>query len=320
MDFVYFVEFVPTAARGYRAPIVVLFGIMAFFYMAAVWATILPSGWRNFVAAAAIPYAMLAIGRLFWRWESPRFLMTKGRREAAQYILSCMASKNGTQMPLGQLQLPPAANTNVPSFQVSSKQIESATQPLSYPVIPIVTVSALFFLQSFSYYALTFWFNSFSAMKEVSLTHALLLIGFAELPGLAATTVSLEYIGRRTTLMVNFIGSALCTGALYLFGDIRSAFLALFGLSYFFIVGNWTSIYVTTPEMLPTSCRATAFSIAGACGKIAGMVSPLSIGWILDRGVHPSSVMALIAGCFLAACLMSGLLLVETHGINLLDV
>jgi MFS family permease len=313
MDFIYFIEFVPTRLRGYRTPVVVFFGITAFFYTALIGELTLPN-WRLFVLVGAVPYALLAIGRFFWRWESPRFLLTKGRTEEAQYILSCMASANGTSLPPGQL------SPLLLSVNCDNKNAQIAVERTS-TLIPTVTVSALFFCQTFSYYGLTIWFRAFTTLRGIeyfSLTTAYLIIGLSELPGLAFTTWALEKIGRRTTLMINFLGSAVCT-ALLITVHSKTSFFIVFGLTYFFIVGTWTSIYVATPEMLPTSCRATAFSIAGACGKLAGVLSPFVIGSMIDGRISPDYIVATIAGGFLLACLTGALLLVETRRRNLND-
>lgn len=255
---------------------------------------------------------MLFVGRLFWRWESPRFLLTRQRPKEAQQVLISMAIANGTSLPIGDL---------APLHPDSTGDGALRSVWSARTLLPTLTVSALFFCQTFAYYGLTIWLRSFAAMRGIpnlDLIHAFLVIGLSELPGLALTTLLLERVGRRTTLMLNFVGAAACS-ALLLAVRSRAGFLAVFSASYFFIVGCWAAIYISTPEMLPTTCRSTSFAIAGAFGKAAGMISPLVIGRMLDAQMDPRLIVATVSGGFSLAAITGALLMVETRGKDLAD-
>jgi putative MFS transporter len=268
--------------------------------------------WRQFVFFCGLPYAFLFLGRLAWRWESPRFLLTRQKTSEALKVLGVMAKINGTSLPEGELA--PIVITKPTSNGVAS--IISSGM-----VIKTMTVSVLFFFQTFSYYGLTTWLRNFATIrgiKNLDPIHAFLVIGLSELPGLALTTLLIEKAGRRVVLIMNFCGSALCS-ALLLFVETRGAFLAVSSASYFFIVGCWAAIYISTPELFPTTCRATAFAIAGAVGKLAGILSPHIFGYIWDNKLEPWIAVSTVSGGFLIAALTGIFLMVETSGRCLTD-
>lgn len=281
------------------------------FYTALVGWLTLPN-WRGYVFACGFPYAVLFVGRLFWRWESPRFLLAQQRPREAQQVLISMAIANGTSLPIGDL-----------APLLAGPAGSGAMRPTwtTRTLLSTLTVSAIFFFQTFAYYGLTIWMRNFAAMRNIpnlDLIHTFLIIGLSELPGLALTTLLLERIGRRTTLMINFVGAASCS-ALLLTARSQAGFLAVFSASYFFIVGCWAAIYISTPEMLPTTCRSTSFAIAGAFGKVGGMISPLVLGYMLEAQVNPTLIVATVSGGFFLAAITGALLMVETRGKNLAD-
>lgn len=310
IDFVYFVEFVPAAKRGFRTTFIILLGIMAFFYVALVGWLTLPR-WRYFVFFCGAPYGLLFIGRSLWCWESPRFLLAQGRTSESFAILQLIARINRTRLPPGTL-LPPMA---------TGSAADKSSQAARAMLIPTATVSILFFCQTFSYYGLTVWLRNFATARGITNLDpvlAFLLIGLAELPGLALTTFLIERAGRRAVMLINFAGAALCSALLLTVRD-RRAFLAVYSASYFFIVGCWTAIYVCTPELFPTTWRARAFATAGAFGKAAGIISPILFGRLWSSQAPFLLIVGFVSGGFLLAALTAAALLMETRGLQLAD-
>lgn len=282
------------------------------FYTSFVGWLTLPD-WRVFVFCCGIPYALLFLGRLGWNWESPRFLLTQGKTNEATLVLEQIAKKNGRTLPEGSLQ--PLLNPT------STARTGLASISRAGMVGPAITVSLLFFFQTFSYYGTTIWLRNFAAAKGIPNLDpviAFLLIGLSELPGLALTTILIERAGRRAVVLMNFSGAALCS-FLLLAVEGRTGFLTVYCACYFFIVGCWASIYVTAPELFPTTCRASAFALAGACGKVAGIISPHVFGYIFDAKLPFWQIVVVVSSGFLLAALTSALLLVETSGQRLRD-
>lgn len=238
--------------------------------------------------------------------------MARGRTAEATEVLRQIAKQNGTVLPEGELE--PLQNISTAAPGLAS--IASAGM-----ILPTITVSILFFFQTFSYYGLTIWLRSFAVQRGIPNFNpmtAFLVIGLSELPGLALTTLLIERAGRRPVLLINFVGSALCS-AMLLLVTTQTGFLAVTCASYFFIVGCWAAIYVSTPEVFPTTCRASAFAVAGAFGKLAGMTSPHLFGHLFDIKAPFGVIVACVSGGFLIAALTSALLMVETTGRRLRD-
>lgn len=226
-----------------------------------------------------------------------------------------MAEKNGRSLPEGSLE--PFVNSNTKGANVSGFQSIIQSKKLGTALV----VGLIFFCQTFSYYGLTIWLRFFATkrgIQNLDPIHAFLVIGISEIPGLALTTFFIERVGRKAAMIVNFIGSAACC-SLLLFVRDRTGFLAVSSASYFFIVGCWASLYITTPELFPTTCRASAFSIAGAFGKSAGILSPTIFGWLLDHQYDANVLVGLVVSCFTIAALLSAFFIKETAGHRLTD-
>lgn len=241
----------------------------------------------------------------------------RGKTQKAKQVLQAMARMNGTSLPSGELQ-PLTEPVECPM----KKNIEKteATNQRSL-LITTVIISCLFFCQTFSYYGLTLWLRYFPKMHGIpSLTpiHAFLVIGLSELPGLALTTLLLDRAGRRPLLVLTFTGSAFCCAFLPI-ATTAARLLAVYSSSYFFIVGSWAALYLVTPELIPTRWRTRVFGIAGAAGKLAGIVSPHLFGALWTWKIELKYIVALLTSGFTAAALISAFLLVETRNSRLLD-
>lgn len=283
--------------------------------MALIGKVLFPFGWRWCVAGAGVPYALLLIGRIFWKWESPRFLLTKGRISQAEAVLKTMATANGTYLPPGRLISLDSAPVQKRSFLSAYKEIWTSGQTLS-----VFTMGILFFGQTFGYYGLTNWLNRIIGMKrlDVGLIFLFVIIGVSETIGLIVYKYLIETRGRRLVMITGFVGSAASCCCMQLV-ETRTPFLLLFALAYFFIIGGWTGLYVTTPELFPTSVRAVSFTIAHCCGKLAGFLSPMIFEYMWDNEWSPMWIMLTIAGSFAVASVTAGLLLIETAGRRLKD-
>jgi MFS transporter, putative metabolite:H+ symporter len=52
----------------------------------------------------------------------------------------------------------------------------------------------------------------------------------------------------------------------------------------FFNLGAWGALYALTPEVYPTSLRATGAGAAAGFGRIASILAPLSVPLLVDLG------------------------------------
>ena len=264
IDFVYFLEFVPTAFRGSRAALIILVGIFGLFLVGFLGHFVMPQyGWRVFLFACAVPSIILAFGRWLWPWESPRFLYNKGRITEAEIVINEMhrwnkASKHGHI-------------TLIPAHKVENHAAPSLKE-YRHLLPLIVTFGLVFTLHTFSYYGMTTWFGKFGAaykLSSVAQSTGLMIIAVAEVPGLFLSCKLIDRLGRRSVLAGNLMGAALAVSLMtFIPKDSPNIFLLTSCLAYFFIVGVWSGLYVYGPEVFPTAIRSTAFAICGTMGKL----------------------------------------------------
>jgi putative MFS transporter len=145
-----------------------------------------------------------------------------------------------------------------------------------------------------------------------------LVITLAQLPGYAAAAVLVEVWGRRPTLSTFLVGSA---GAALMFGNAGTETeLLVWGMALsFFNLGAWGALYALSPEVYPTELRGTGTGWAAGFGRIASILAPLSVPWLLDLGDGNGLLFAVFAGFFgLAAIATWGV--PERRGERLTDV
>ena len=107
-----------------------------------------------------------------------------------------------------------------------------------------------------------------------------LVITLAQLPGYAVAAWLIEVWGRRLTLSVFLVGSAASAIA---FGTVHTeAAIIASGMALsFFNLGAWGALYAVTPEIYPTSLRATGAGWAAGVGRIASIIAPLLVPVLL---------------------------------------
>ncbi len=177
----------------------------------------------------AVPSAFLFIGRLFWRYESPKFLAAKGRFYEAYSVLRSMAQVNG----LGHLKIDM-------ENREESIAVVSTWSGLKRFWRPTLMACAAFFCQTAAYYGLTLWIYKFLVRWSMSPSFMLLLVGLAELPGLAVTSAALKYGRYRKGLLVGAFSGAAILSIILVFVKRQAEFIISFCLLYSLIVSIWT--------------------------------------------------------------------------------
>jgi MFS transporter, putative metabolite:H+ symporter len=110
-----------------------------------------------------------------------------------------------------------------------------------------------------------------------------LWITLAQLPGYGASAWLIERWGRRPTLAAFLAGSALAAVA-FARADSPGAILGAGMLLSFFNLGAWGALYAATPEVYPTTLRATGAGWAAGFGRIASILAPLAVPVLAARG------------------------------------
>ena len=112
------------------------------------------------------------------------------------------------------------------------------------------------------------------------------------------------------------IGSAV---AAVLFGTAGSeAMIIGTGMALsFFNLGAWGALYAVTPEMYPTSMRATGSGWAAGVGRLASIAAPLTVPPLLAFGGAP--VLFVVFAAFFAVAALAAWGLADRRGAALDD-
>ena len=293
----YVSEFAPARIRGRLIVILEAFWAVGWTAAAIIGYFVVPAsedGWRWAFAIGAVP----AIYALVVRWglpESPRWLASRGRTAEAERVVAAFEAQvvsGGARSESGS-----AADAAVPAPT-------GVPAPAAAPTLArrpggrvaalwssefrkrTISVWLVWFCVNFAYYGAFIWIPSilvdagFSLVRSFGFT---LIITLAQLPGYAVAAWLIERWGRRLTLSVFLIGSA---ASAIVFGTVHTeAAIVASGMALsFFNLGAWGALYAVTPEIYPTSLRATGAGWAAGVGRIASIIAPLLVPVLLIAG------------------------------------
>ncbi|SFS04581.1 MFS transporter, putative metabolite:H+ symporter [Microbacterium sp. cf046] len=282
----YVSEFAPARMRGRLIVILEAFWAIGWTAAALIGFLVIPSsenGWRWAFALGAIPAAYA----LIVRWglpESARWLARRGRFAEADAVVRSFEDAAG---------IAERAESDVraderPAAALSARERLATLWSAEFRV-RTACLWLVWFCVNFSYYGAFIWIPSILVSQGYDLVRSFgftLIITLAQLPGYAVAAWLIEVWGRRLTLSVFLAGSAV---AAILFGTASEEWVVIatgMALS-FFNLGAWGALYAVTPEMYPTSLRATGSGWAAGVGRIASIVAPLTVPLLLAAGGAP---------------------------------
>lgn len=314
----YVSEFAPARMRGRLIVFLEAFWAVGWTAAALIGYFVIPAseaGWRWAFALGAIPAAYA----LFVRWglpESARWLERRGRHAEADVVVRSFEEAAGAA-PLVR----PAAAAAEDSPPAVATSVGSRLAALWAPEFRMRTACLwlVWFCVNFSYYGAFIWIPSILVGQGYDLVRSFgftLIITLAQLPGYAAAAWLIEVWGRRVTLSVFLVGSAIAAGFFGTAGTEGAVIAAGMALS-FFNLGAWGALYAVTPEMYPTSLRATGSGWAAGAGRIASIIAPLSVPVLLAAGGAPVLFIVFAAFFVIAAAAAWGL--VDRRGAALDD-
>lgn len=240
-------------------------------------------GWRWAFAIGAVP----AIYALIVRWglpESPRWLERKGRTSEAEAVVREFEKSAGVEAPTTP------QTSHAPAAVAST--LRQRLGALFAPEFRTRTISlwVVWFCVNFAYYGAFIWIPSilhaagYDLVKSFGFT---LIITLAQLPGYAVAAWLIEVWGRRLTLSVFLVGSAI-SAVLFGTATAESMIIATGMALSFFNLGAWGALYAVSPEMYPTSMRATGSGWAAGVGRIASIIAPLMVPIVLAQAGVPA--------------------------------
>lgn len=310
----YVSELAPARMRGRLIVVLEAFWAVGWTAAALIGYFVIPNihdGWRWAFAIGAVP----AVYALIVRWslpESPRWLERRGRSAEADAVVAQFEASAAIGRSAPRKVSPPIAAVT---------PTRGAVAGLWSPEFRLRTASLwiVWFCVNFSYYGAFIWIptilfdQGYDLVKSFGFT---LLITLAQLPGYAVAAWLIEVWGRRLTLSVFLVGSAV---AALLFGtaSTEGAIIAAGMALSFFNLGAWGALYAVTPEMYPTSLRGTGSGWAAGVGRVASIIAPLSVPVLLVAGGKP--VLFVVFAIFFAVASATAWGLVDKRGVALDD-
>ncbi|HEU4561761.1 MAG TPA: MFS transporter [Longimicrobium sp.] len=300
-------EFAPARIRGRVVVLLEAFWAAGWIVAALIGTFVIPrsdAGWRWAFALGALPALYSGVVRRALP-ESVRFLESRGRADEAEEVVRRFEAQAGVAPPTGEI---PAAVAPA-AVRVGLSQLWSGV--LARRTLALWLV---WFGINFAYYGAFIWLpallvgRGFSLVKSFQFT---LYITLAQLPGYAVSAWLIERWGRRPTLAAFLAGSA---GSALLFSQVGSdaGILVAGCLLSFFNLGAWGAVYAATPEVYPTTVRATGAGWAAGFGRIASILAPLSVPPLLAFG-GSAAVFGTFAA-FFALAIVGALMLPELRG------
>ena len=308
-------EFAPARIRGRVVVLLEAFWALGWIAAALIGTFVIPlsdRGWRWAFLLGALPAAYSAVVRRTLP-ESVRFLERKGRVDEAEAVVRRFEEAAGVQ--------PPTASTDRVSPPVTADEAAPGLGGLWRARWRRRTAALwlVWFGINFAYYGAFIWLptllvsRGFTLVKSFEFT---LWMTLAQLPGYAVSAWLIERWGRRPTLAAFLAGSA-AAALFFAAADGRGAILAAGMLLSFFNLGAWGALYAATPEVYPTTLRATGAGWAAGFGRIASILAPLAVPPLAARG-GTAAVFATFAA-FFGVAIVGALLLPELRGRQLAD-
>ncbi|XP_053604363.1 organic cation transporter protein-like [Plodia interpunctella] len=263
--------------------------------------------WRNLQLVTSVPWLMVIV--YYWLIpESPRWMITVGKRKEAITLLEFIAKKNNR----------PTENIEHIVDEMEKETMRENQKPASYadlyktPNIRFYTIVTAFIWMFCSH--TFFGVNQYIGRLQGNIYLNVILSAVSLTPGLILVVFATLYLKRKVSVVTSFSVAAVSLLVfIFIPSNMESLTLtfAIIGL-----IGAYTSfvqVYLFTSEVFPTVIRNTALGFASMFGRFGGFIAP----FVVNLGIEWVSILIFSGVAFAAASLCY--LLPETKDIILLN-
>ncbi|KAI9719305.1 MAG: hypothetical protein M1812_003635 [Candelaria pacifica] len=294
-------------------------------------------GWRYFVITLGALTFCMFICRffLFHLFESPKFLLSRGRQAEAVATVHGIAYKNKRQTWLtvdilnaigGDPEV--VEDHKLSTTEIVKRQLGKFSTERIGPLFGTKKLGINTALIWFCWATIGMGYPLFNAFLPQYLKNSgkgvpetptnivyrnYAITSIVGVPGsmIAYYTVDIKYIGRKGTMAISTCLSGIFLYLFTLSSDPKFQ-VAFSSLEAFFQNVMYGVLYAYTPECFPAPNRGTGTGIASFLNRIAGLCAPLVA--IYGGSASPSSPVYAAGGLFLAAFVAMCLLPIETRG------
>lgn len=282
--------------------------------------------WRWMMLSCAVPSCILAIMRRNIR-ESPRWLARKGRMKQAEDALGWLLGPEAVRSFHRKLAHAHITEEKEPKqghfFELFQPKFRTRTILTTVPWFLMdiglygiglftPTILVALFHRNISYSG-GFIASDFRADASVAIADVFLMIGFL------LNIYSEERRGRIQLQILGFIGMAIGTGVVAIFGLKGSDLGLILGFSIFNLMVNFgpnATTYLLPVEVFPTQLRGTGHGFAAACGKVGATLGV----FFLPTAAHAfglTSILIIIGFLCMIGAIITLVCRVETQGMPL---
>lgn len=347
VDGALFLEFLPDASSSLLTllsvwwPVGQLCSSLFAWYFIASWPA--DQGWRYFVMTIGIITFAMFIVRffLFHMFESPKYLLSRGRQAEAVAVVHGIAFRNNTKTWLTEEILDaivddpaPRHRRRVAATNIIKERLASFSAERILPLFSNRTLGLTTSLLWFCWATIGMGYPLFNAFLPQYLSHGgshsgavapeitgetyrnYAITSIVGVPGslLAAYAVDMRspFLGRRGTLAISTLVSAVFLFLFVKLGKSPSSQLAFSCVEAFAQNIMYGVLYAFTPEIFPAPVRGAGTGVASFLNRATGLLAPIIAATVPGDGT--TAPVYLAAGLILAAFVAICLIPIETRG------
>ncbi|WP_144633637.1 MFS transporter [Bordetella genomosp. 13] len=308
-------EFVASKYRGRFTGALAGFFSFGFVAAALLGYFIVPlsdNGWRWILVISAVPVVVL----LWWRHaldESPRWLESQGRHDEASAVVDRFEARAEAALGRPLPPMPPRVEDDAQITRAKTSFLEQFKVLWSPNWRGVTAMTWTFWLSiTFCSYAFFTWIPGLLVQQGMTITKSFgysIAIYLAQIPGYYSAAYFNDRIGRKYTIVMYMAFACASAMALVFVKDPTHVLIASILLS-FGMNGVNAGQYAYTPELYPTSIRATGMGSASSFARLGAIASPTIVG-----AIYPVLGFGGVFG-MTTVVLLTGALVVLIFGIN----